>query len=127
MNIGETSQGAAACLAVEGEMTIYRAAELKPALLDAVRAHEAPALDLSAVTEFDSAGLQLLLVARQEAARLGRQLAADRQRPESLVAGGIAAPGHRQVDPVAERVAQQRVSPGRRRHDQVARPPTKAV
>ena len=60
---------------VEGEMTIYRAAELKPALLDAVRAHAAPALDLSAVTEFDSAGLQLLLVARQEAARLGKRLA----------------------------------------------------
>jgi len=31
-------------------------------------------LDLSAVTEFDSAGLQLLLMARREAARLGRQL-----------------------------------------------------
>jgi anti-anti-sigma factor len=60
---------------VEGEMTIYRAAELKPALLDAVRAHEAPALDLSAVTEFDSAGLQLLLMARQEAGRLGKRLA----------------------------------------------------
>jgi anti-sigma B factor antagonist len=60
---------------VEGEMTIYRAAELKPALLDAVRTHDAPALDLSAVTEFDSAGLQLLLVARQEAARLGKRLA----------------------------------------------------
>lgn len=75
MSIGETSQGAAACLAVEGEMTIYRAAELKPALLDLVRAHAAPVLDLSAVTEFDSAGLQLLLVARKEAARLGRRLA----------------------------------------------------
>jgi anti-anti-sigma factor len=75
MNIGETSQGAAACLAVEGEMTIYRAAELKPALLDAVRASAAPALDLSSVTEFDCAGLQLLLVARREAARLGRHLA----------------------------------------------------
>jgi anti-anti-sigma factor len=60
---------------VEGEMTIYRAAELKPALLDAVRTQEAPALDLSAVTEFDSAGLQLLLMARQEAARLGKRLA----------------------------------------------------
>jgi len=74
MSIGEPGQGAAACLAVEGEMTIYRAAELKPALLAAVHAPEAPALDLSAVTEFDSAGLQLLLVARREAARLGRQL-----------------------------------------------------
>jgi anti-sigma B factor antagonist len=60
---------------VEGEMTIYRAAELKPVLLDAMRTQAAPALDLSAVTEFDSAGLQLLLVAREEAARLGKRLA----------------------------------------------------
>lgn len=60
---------------VEGELTIYRAAELKPALLEAVRTQEAPALDLSAVTEFDSAGLQLLLVARREAATLGKRLA----------------------------------------------------
>lgn len=74
MSIGETRQGAAACLAVEGEMTIYRAAELKPALLDAVRTHGAPVLDLSAVTEFDSAGLQLLMMARREAAALGKRL-----------------------------------------------------
>jgi len=75
MSIGEPGQEAAACLAVDGEMTIYRAAELKPALIDAVRAHAAPALDLSAVTEFDSAGLQLLLAARREAARLGKPFA----------------------------------------------------
>lgn len=75
MNIGETCQGAAARLAVEGEMTIYRAAELKPALLEAVRGHDAPVLDLANVTEFDCAGLQLLLMARREAARLGRRLA----------------------------------------------------
>ena len=74
MNIGDTSQGAAACLAVEGEMTIYRAAELKPALLDAVRTQDMPALDLADVTEFDSAGVQLLLMARREAARLGKRL-----------------------------------------------------
>jgi anti-sigma B factor antagonist len=75
MNIGETSQGAAACLAVEGEMTIYRAAELHTVLLDAVRTLDAPALDLSEVTEFDCAGMQLLLVARREAEQLGKQLA----------------------------------------------------
>ena len=72
--IGETSQGAAACLAVEGELTIYRAAELHPVLLDAVRTIDAPALDLSQVTEFDCAGMQLLLVARREAQRLGKAL-----------------------------------------------------
>jgi anti-anti-sigma factor len=81
MTIGETSQGAAACLAVEGEMTIYRAAELKPVLLEAVRTHETPAFDLSAVTEFDSAGLQLLLASRAEAARLGKQLSVSAASP----------------------------------------------
>ena len=75
MTIGETSQGAAACLAVEGEMTIYRAAELHPVLLETVRKLDAPALDLSSVTEFDCAGMQLLLVARREARRLGKDLA----------------------------------------------------
>ncbi|GGX98169.1 STAS domain-containing protein [Massilia dura] len=74
MSIGEARQGQAVALAVEGELTIYRAAELKDALLDAVRQHAAPAFDLTAVTEFDSAGLQLLLVARQEAASLGKAL-----------------------------------------------------
>jgi len=75
MDTGQARHENAACLAVEGEMTIYRAAELWPALLEAVRMHDAPALDLSNVSEFDSAGLQLLLVGRQEAARLGKHLA----------------------------------------------------
>lgn len=74
MSIGQARQGAVACLAVEGEMTIYRAAELWPALLEAVRTHDAPALDLSNVSEFDSAGLQLLLVAQREARQLGKVL-----------------------------------------------------
>jgi anti-anti-sigma factor len=74
MSIGDTCQGAASRLAVEGELTIYRAAELHPVLLDAVRTQDAPALDLSGVTEFDCAGLQLLLVARREARRLGKDL-----------------------------------------------------
>jgi anti-sigma B factor antagonist len=75
MSIGDTSQGTVACLAVEGEMTIYRAAELKPVLLDAVRTQDSPALDLSGVCEFDSAGVQLLLASRLEAARLGKPFA----------------------------------------------------
>lgn len=81
MSIGETSQGAAACLAVEGEMTIYRAAELKPALGDHVRTQDAPALDLSNVTEFDCAGVQLLLAARREAEHLGKHLAVHAASP----------------------------------------------
>jgi len=79
--IGAPRQGAAARLAVEGEMTIYRAAELWPALLETVHAAAAPALDLANVAEFDSAGLQLLLAARREAARLGKTLAVTAASP----------------------------------------------
>lgn len=74
MSIGQADQGGTVALAVEGDMTIYRAAELKPVLLDAVRADGTPALDLAAVTEFDSAGVQLLLMARREAEQLGKTL-----------------------------------------------------
>lgn len=52
-------------LRIEGELTIYRAAELAPAMLDA--AARGDAFDLSEVSEFDSAGLQLLMLARRQA------------------------------------------------------------
>ena len=58
-------------LRIEGEMTIFRAAELKPLLL----ATPAPTqVDLSAVTEMDTAGIQLLMLARREARAQGRDL-----------------------------------------------------
>lgn len=59
---------------IEQNMTIYSAAELKPVLLALARESEAPEFDLSAVTEIDSAGLQLLLLAKREAARMGRTI-----------------------------------------------------
>lgn len=59
----------ATALRVEGELTIYRAAELKAELLAAAE------LDLAAVTEIDTAGVQLLLLARREAQALGRSWA----------------------------------------------------
>jgi anti-anti-sigma factor len=51
-------------LRVRGEMSVYRAAELKQLLLDALEQSATLEVDLSEVTEFDSAGLQLLLWAR---------------------------------------------------------------
>ena len=76
--IGAASQGGPVALQIDGEMTIYRAAELKDVLYGAVQAAVAEAralaLDLSRVTEFDSAGIQLLLVARREAERQGQAL-----------------------------------------------------
>lgn len=65
----------AASLALDGEVTIYRAAELKPQLLQALAlAGAGLEIDLSAVTELDTAGLQLLMLAKQEARALQREL-----------------------------------------------------
>lgn len=63
---------------IDQPMTIYTAAELKPLILQAVRENESPELDLSEVGEFDSAGLQLLLMARREAQGLQRRLSLSR-------------------------------------------------
>ena len=55
-------------LRIEGELTIFRALELKDALLAQPLPLE---IDLSGVTELDSAGVQLLLLAKKTA--LGQQ------------------------------------------------------
>lgn len=67
-------------LGIEGELTIYAAAELKPRfaqLLDEIAQspQKQGEVDLSQVSEIDSAGLQLLLLAKREAARRGIGLA----------------------------------------------------
>ncbi len=51
-------------LPIEGEMTIYRATELKQALLDALNGARSLQVDLHGVTEIDSAGVQLLMLAK---------------------------------------------------------------
>ncbi len=58
-------------LRIEGEFTIYRAMELKPALFAQPPVTE---IDLSGVTEFDSSGLQLLMLAKKTAVAQGRVL-----------------------------------------------------
>jgi anti-sigma B factor antagonist len=52
-------------LRIEGEMTIYRAAELKETLMTALEHPAGLEIDLSGVTEIDSAGIQLLLLAKR--------------------------------------------------------------
>ncbi len=61
-------------LRLEGEMTIYNAAETKLRLMEAVGRSAHLDVDLSVVTELDTAGLQLLILAKQEAARQGKTL-----------------------------------------------------
>jgi len=53
---------APATLRIEGELTIFRAAELKQALLGCP---PPGVIDLSDVTEIDTAGVQLLLLAKK--------------------------------------------------------------
>jgi anti-sigma B factor antagonist len=68
-------RSAAAVLTIEGEMTIYRALELKQSLLAALgHGTTICELDLSKVTELDSAGVQLLMLVRQLADARGRQV-----------------------------------------------------
>jgi anti-anti-sigma factor len=60
---------------VQGEMTVYTCSDLKARLLAEMTDHQnATELDLSGVVEIDTAGLQLLLIARRHATDNGREL-----------------------------------------------------
>jgi len=60
---------------VDGNLTIYEAVPRKLALLSALADCRELELDLSRVGEVDSAGLQLLVLVKQEASRQGKRLA----------------------------------------------------
>ncbi|MFU8789162.1 MAG: STAS domain-containing protein [Methylobacter sp.] len=61
-------------IAITGELTIYTALELKDRLLAALSASDALELDLSEVGEIDAAGLQLLVMIKQQAVASGQDL-----------------------------------------------------
>jgi anti-anti-sigma factor len=63
-----------ACVRLDGELTIYRAAELKPVLMAPFSQDQRVEIDLSGVTEIDTAGVQLLLMAQRHASALQREL-----------------------------------------------------
>jgi anti-sigma B factor antagonist len=54
-------------LKLEGEMTIYNALALKSSILAELLNNREVEIDLASVNEMDSAGLQLLLLAKREA------------------------------------------------------------
>jgi anti-sigma B factor antagonist len=81
-------------LVLEGDMTIYHASALKEQLLGALEQHSGLELDLTGVTEIDTAGCQILILLRREADRLGKSLrlaAAGGAVAEVLTFYGIAA------------------------------------
>lgn len=59
---------------LDTDLTIYNAIDLKRRLLDAVHSTKSLELDLSQVGEMDTAGFQLLVLAKRESLKLGRQL-----------------------------------------------------
>ncbi len=61
-------------LSLEGELTIYTAAEQKEILQGFLQNSGDLEIDLSAVTELDTAGLQLLIVAKRELTKRGDTL-----------------------------------------------------
>ena len=58
-------------LRIEGELTIFRAMELKPLMLAVPAVSE---IDLSGVTDLDTAGVQLLMLAKKTALAQGRDV-----------------------------------------------------
>lgn len=61
-------------LSLDGEINIYRAAELKTEVLDALRRAPVLEIDLAGVTELDTAGLQVLMLAKRTATEEQREL-----------------------------------------------------
>jgi len=61
-------------LDIKGEMTIYTAAEQKTQLLAFIESGHALEINLAQVNEIDTAGTQLLILAKQEAARTQKNL-----------------------------------------------------
>lgn len=72
--MNESPQAQASLLAIEGEFTIYTAAEQGARLQGHLAECASLDLDLSAVSEIDSAGIQLLLWAARRAGAQGGRL-----------------------------------------------------
>lgn len=62
-------------LTIAQDLTIYNAMEQKQQLIGALEKSSALELDLSQVAEMDTAGLQLLMLVKREAARANKHLA----------------------------------------------------
>jgi len=61
-------------VAIADDLTIYHAAALKDQLMGHVKQHPAIELDLSAVADIDTSGIQLLMLAKRECQKQGKIL-----------------------------------------------------
>jgi anti-anti-sigma factor len=70
----QTTTDGAVHLILDGPMTIYNANEIKAQLMNGLQAAPIVELDLSHVNEMDTAGFQLLVMAKRESQRQGLTL-----------------------------------------------------
>jgi anti-anti-sigma factor len=84
MELSCERQGSRLRVRAVGDMTIYAAADLKPALLDVLGQGDDIEIDLSEVGELDTSGVQLLMLAKREAAAAGKALTLSRHSPAVL-------------------------------------------
>jgi len=85
MTVTMTQRGNAPChWLIEGEMTIYTALQLKEALLAPLDQCADLEIDLAGVTEIDSAGMQLLILAKSEARARGKNVLLSGHSPAVL-------------------------------------------
>lgn len=65
MGIETEYKGKTVSVALAGELSIYSVAEIKAGLSEAMTSTDEIEVDLSGVTEMDTAGLQLMLIAKR--------------------------------------------------------------
>ncbi|MBZ0106375.1 MAG: STAS domain-containing protein [Sulfuricella denitrificans] len=74
MQINVRRENGACRLEIEGELTIYHGPEFRSCLLENLPGCDETEISLAGVTELDTAGCQLLLAAKREGLRLGKQV-----------------------------------------------------
>lgn len=84
MQVGIEQVGNTVHLSPEGEMTIYHAAELKDKMLSAIRSGDEVEINLSGVSEMDTAGFQLLVMVKRDLTGRGGSLRLVGHSPATL-------------------------------------------
>lgn len=84
MAISVETGGGICRMRVEGEMTIYNALEFKQAFLASLPGCAEVEINLSGVGEIDTAGLQMLLLAKSETSLCGKKLRLVAHSPATL-------------------------------------------
>lgn len=75
MEISTQQQNGKCRISIIGELNIYEAVEAKNRLMYMLPGCNALDMDLSQVSELDTAGIQVLILARQEAGKSGKAFA----------------------------------------------------